>query len=228
MTCVMGLSLAQVALWWWLCDVLEITVMVPWHCCCSDVQKCEPVSEAKWIVCSLGEPWTEKRSICAWFKNWEEFSFVSWDNQVGVGSCFPAGSVKAFRFLWHRFEDSLPSSVKTLISIALSRALKRRLLVSSWAVQQVLLWAPQRASPSFTPKLAALVGAQLESVCSWPTPSPDWPGTPLVQRTNNESRAGRLKNTKMRKENDFRGRSFSVFHAASVSLSRVFLVRSLG
>lgn len=72
--------------------------------------------------------------------------------------------------------------------------------MSSWAVQQVLLRAPQRASPSFTPKLAALEGAQLESMCSWPTPSPDWPGTPLVQRTNSESRAGRLKNAKMRRE----------------------------
>lgn len=165
-------------------------------------------------------------SICAWFRNWELFSFVSWDNQAGRYNCFPAESVKALWFLWHWFEDPLPSSVKTLSSITLSRALE--------TVTCVLLGCAAGPTPgtqvssSFTPKSATLEWAQLESVCSWPTPSPDWPGTPLVKRTNSKSRAGRLKNTKMHKENYFQGRSFSVLHEASADLSRVFLVRSLG
>lgn len=180
-------------------------------------------------MCGLGEPWTERCGVCAWFKNWELFSFMSWDNQVGGGNCFPTESVKALWFLWHWFEDPLPSSVKTWISITLSRALKRRLHVYSWAVQQVLRRAHNKRLHHSQQNRQPQNEHSLKVCVSGPLPPPTGLG-PLWCRglINSKSRAGRLKNTKMHKENYFQGRSFSVLHEASADLSRVFLVRSLG
>lgn len=226
MTCVMALSLAQVALWWWLCNVLEITVIVPWHCRCSDVQKCEPVSETKWIVCSLGESWTERRSICAWFKNWKEFSCLEITKLVGL--------VVFLLDPW-KPSDSYGIDLRTLCPLVWRRWFQSHFPELS---RDGNLCPLGLCSRSYSGHHNERLHHSHQNWQPWkehslkvcvPGPLPPLTGLgPLLCRGQIAKAGQEGSKTQRCAENYFQGRSFSVFHAASVSLSRVFLVRSLG